>query len=428
MITIARTALAVAFSGIVLGLAAACSTSEPDAPADTRPAVQKLYPDLAALYGAPQGIYQGCAPTNGVCHQGKEFPQLGSLGAIAGNIDLRCNRAAEDPRKIDDRCEGVGDRVTFGDGDPGIEIAWIEADETGGARDRFLIHLRSRAERFDPFTMRIVRDGVAVHDVAFSAAKPPELDPSGTIVVATKSESSFVTMADLELSDGLAGAGRAGASINVRVGDPNRNGIYGAELGTRLIKPGDPAHSYLWIRLTDPSAGPLMPRANCCQWTKTSLRALYCWIAGLSLDGSNAFAAIDYEHCPESPENDLLAYPEPGPECDTRGMCPIKPRPAVRDEPTWDNLYTNLFAPRCGGARCHGSGVGGLTIGEDRAATFASVTARVVPGNPSASRLLRRVDPALCNGACRTMPLGEEPLPPRIRELVTQWIASGAAP
>ena len=65
----------------------------------------------------------------------------------------------------------------------------------------------------------------------------------------------------------------------VQFGDPNRNGVFGVALGNRLIYAGHPERSYLIRRLTDPSAGPLMPLANCCFWSKESLRALWCWIA-----------------------------------------------------------------------------------------------------------------------------------------------------
>jgi hypothetical protein len=208
-------------------------------------------------------------------------------------------------------------------------------------------------------------------------------------------------------------------------GDPNRNGTFGAELGGRLIKPGDPDKSYLLRRLTDPTAGPLMPRANCCSWTKTSLRALWCWVDGLAPDGSNASAPIDYDHCRASPPVELL-YPEPGPMCEAQGLCPVEAAGGTGDA-TFGSIYSEILTKRCAGDGCHDTGNPGGVDLRTKGAAFDSLYARVVPGNPDGSLLVRRLSPSLCTGTCKTMPLDRPTLSDAEIARIRQWIADGAA-
>ena len=125
-------------------------------------------------------------------------------------------------------------------------------------------------------------------------------DAAGTAVIVQLPPAPVPTPMDPEpydlgaaMSAALSGAGQHADPTAIQLGDPNRNGTFGRALGGRLIAPGRPERSYLLKRLTDPSAGPIMPRANCCYWTKDSLRAVYCWIAGMRPDGSNATGPID---------------------------------------------------------------------------------------------------------------------------------------
>jgi len=55
-----------------------------DADAEAR----ATYPDLAAIYDGERGLYRGCGPNGGVCHNGNEFPNLDSMGSIVANIDI----------------------------------------------------------------------------------------------------------------------------------------------------------------------------------------------------------------------------------------------------------------------------------------------------------------------------------------------------
>jgi hypothetical protein len=211
----------------------------------------------------------------------------------------------------------------------------------------------------------------------------------------------------------------------IQVGDPNRNGTFGAELGGKIIRPGDPARSYIMSRLLDPDSGPLMPRANCCYWSKPAVRALYCWIEGLASDGGNAFDPIDYGNCSAGPSVELL-YPQPGPTCDSMGLCPVEAAPANGD-PTFHNVYAQVLVASCSGSGCHGGGVvAGLDFTSEQRA-FDSTAHVTVPGNPDASRLYVRIDPAQCEApSCATMPLDRPPLSEDKRALVRAWIEMGA--
>ena len=210
--------------------------------------------------------------------------------------------------------------------------------------------------------------------------------------------------------------------------DPNGDGVYGADLGARLIRPGHPEKSYLFLRLTDPTAGPLMPRANCCFWTKAALRAFYCWVAGLTPNGANARDPIDYASCPAGPVEDVL-YPEPGPMCASSGLCPVAPRIEVTSRPNWSNIYPNILKISCGG---------GDALPPRRGARWPRHAHRSlgVRGHPRARRarhdskaslVYQRISPDLCLAPdCRTMPLDRDPLEPRLRDVVRQWIEGGA--
>jgi hypothetical protein len=102
--------------------------------------------------------------------------------------------------------------------------------------------------------------------------------------------------------------------------------------------------------------------------------------------------------------------------------------------PTYQAIYDNVIAARCGitgtGGSCHGpEGMqGGLSLaGEDEAydALLGEVDgkARVVPGEPECSELLRRVESDDRNFR---MPLGDRKLPDTTLCAIRQWIAEGA--
>jgi hypothetical protein len=134
-------------------------------------------------------------------------------------------------------------------------------------------------------------------------------------------------------------------------------------------------------------------------------------------------APIDYDDCSPSPDVWLL-YPELGPGCETAGRCPA--RVELDDKARFPALYAGVLAVRCAGAGCHDRGaVAGVDFSSE-ARAYATLHGRVVPGDPEASLLYKRITPALCGGSCRLMPLGRDPLPDEERELVRAWIEAGA--
>ncbi len=411
------------FALVVVAVAACSDPPAPivEGPIDRfTPEARLKYPTIAALYAGEQGIYRGCGPNGGVCHNGNEYPNLATLGSILDNIDRGCN-AKRDPETMDDQCERVGDVVTIA-GRP-HEIGWTARDVRDPASRRWLLGLRDAPAQVPLFDEMVVRhdDAEVWHLGYYALAVVDPDDASGTtLVLEPYPDEPGLAYAQL-LASILRDAGRPGA---LAVGDPNRNGLFGAELDARLIKPGNPASSYLLRRLTDPAIGPLMPRANCCGWSKASVRALWCWVDGLAPDASNALAPIDYDRCRPSPTVELL-YPEPGPACEASGMCPVE---AVVDGTGADfpSIYREILVARCSGSGCHDRGpVGNVDFSTEERA-FASLQAKIVPRDPAASRLIQRLDPALCTRGCRTMPLGRDPIPASELARIRLWITDGA--
>jgi hypothetical protein len=333
-----------------------CSGSEPE-PKHHAAAAPELYPTLEKLYAGDQGLYRGCGPNNGVCHNSREYPNLSTLGSLVENIDLPCNERRDDPKTIHDLCERTGDRLAV-DGTPGVEIAFVTPDP--GQERLFHITLREPIEFAAGARVVVVRTGppeielLPLTDVGVSLT----LDPTGLSVAVQLPPPETGEDADEDfLLPAFSNAGLPADPTAIQVGDPNQNGSFGAALGGRLIRPGDPENSYLLKRLTDPTAGPLMPRANCCYWTKAALRSLWCWVSGLTAGGSNALEPIDYESCPPGPL-DTMEYPDPGAECEASGMCPTRPALGY-EEPTFGNVYERVISQSCAGASCHIGGDSG---------------------------------------------------------------------
>lgn len=422
-----------------LALAAAIAVTgacggDPDPTVDeTTAEAMRLYPDLPHLYAGDQGLYRGCGPNGGVCHNANEFPNLASVGAVIDNVGRDCNQKREAAETLNDMCERVGDAVEIADQTTPIEIgsfAPVDADAAVPRTWRML--LRSAPTEVPSwYDLGVFRDGPdPLYHIGYymeSMAADPD-DPSGRTIVLTLSPPPAdpnAYDAGAAMSRVLADAGIPADPYAIQVGDPNRNGTFGAELDAKIIKPGQPQKSYLMRRLTDPNAGPLMPRANCCFWTRAAVRALWCWIAGLAPDGANALAAIDYAACPASPPVELL-YPTPGPECEAAGMCPVEAGGGT-GEPTFPSIYAEILVPKCGGMGCHDQEPAGYVDMTSEEAAYQTLATKIVPGDPAASVLYQRLDTATCQPPCDTMPLGRPVLPDDDRARIRTWIEGGAA-
>ncbi len=413
----------------ILLVLAACGGSDPPATIEDADAEARLiYPSLGEIYEAEHGVYRGCGPNGGVCHNGNEYPNLSSIGSILENIGGGCNLKRDKASEIHDLCENRGDRVTVGGEQH--EIAYLEPYQDMPLVGWRLV-LRTAPQAMAPngelFPVLRAVPGEADAELlplaaAFAGYLADPDDPSGRSIL-------FAMVQDPATADFVATflqeSGIDSKADRIHYGDPNRNGTFGADLGGRLIKPGDPERSYLLRRLVDPTVGPLMPRANCCSWTRTSLRALWCWVDGLADDGANALDPIDYDGCRASPPVELL-YPEPGPMCEAQGLCPVQAG-AGTGEPTFSSIYAELLSARCSGEGCHDTGAPGGVDLRSKEAAFETISARVVAGDAMASTFYRRLDPALCTDTCKTMPLDRAVLAPAELDRIRQWITDGAA-
>jgi hypothetical protein len=396
------------------------------------------FPDVQRLYDGDHGIYRGCGPNGNVCHNGNEFPNLDSIGSIVDGIGRDCNQKRDKADALHDMCERVGDILEFKlpdgpDADTALDLEYIEVayivpvEGSGSPPTQFKMTMRRAPTDFAVTyqSMPATRGGeftANVGDLSANRVIDPD-DASGKTIILTMYASSF----GQQVAGRLLKAGIPGVTETVFVGDPNRNGTFGAELGGKLIKPGDPQRSYLLRRLTDPTAGPLMPRANCCFWTKPALRALWCWVAGLEPDGGNAMAKIDYDNCPPSPAVEL-GYPDPTEGCETAGMCPPLAIGGT-NEPTFRSVYAEILVPKCGGSGCHDQEPFGGDINmSDELSAYDTLAPKVVPGNAAASTLVIKLRPETCQAPCTTMPLDRPLLPDADVDRIRQWIADGALP
>jgi hypothetical protein len=285
---------------------------------------RRTYPDLAALYAGSQGLYRGCGPNSGVCHNANELPNLSTVGSVLDNLDRPCNQKRTSAEAVDDLCEPVGDKLAIAGRT--IELAWAvpDPDAVDTPVRRWRLGLRDAPDAVDEAEpLAILRDGQELWHLGRYATAARDPGNHKVLVLDARPVGADGGDPAVVLATALASAGVPAEPEAIRVGDPNRNGVFGAGRGGGLIKPGDPNASYLLHRLTDPAAGPLMPRANCCAWSLPAVRALWCWVDGLAHDGHNAMAPIHYDGCSQSPNVELL-YPEPGPGCETAGRCPIE--------------------------------------------------------------------------------------------------------
>jgi hypothetical protein len=389
-----------------------------------------VYPDLEALFAQDFGIFRTCGPNGGVCHNSRQYPDLHSTESVASHVGRPCNELRDRPEELHDWCERQGDFLRIGEA--ASEIGWLEPLDDFGRVWR--IHLRGAPPLDSLEEVQIARR-------IGSEWRPlyPELEVWAKLELAG---TSFAPAVDIELlpfedppdaryvdalAEAFATAGVPGDPASIQLGDPNRNGIFGADLENALILPGAPERSYLIRRLTDPSFGTLMPLANCCFWTKESLRALWCWIAGLDRDGSNAFAPIDYESCPDGPNEDVI-YPEVGPDCEIAGPCPVRPGETMEPDASFTAVFS-IIQQNCAGSSCHvGGNAAGFSIpAADVVGAYDAVLTRVVPGDSAASELFRRIRPELCMlPECILMPFARTPLLEEEQAIIRDWIDAGA--
>lgn len=259
-------------------------------------------------------VLRTCGPTNGVCHNQKEYPDLHTAGTFLAAINAPCNVQPGSYASVYDRCERLGDRFRLAEQQfRGIEIGWYQV--ILGAYEEY-------PDVFDP-----PLDAPGLH---LYLREPVPLDKgrahwgTGTFIrnfVNNAGNVEPLSFANYNtrwwvLEDGrhLFGEVRdyqrdsveALQSLGIVQGDQNRNKVFGATDGAKgvpLINPGKPEESYLVARLRghmqgEPVPGTRMPLANQPPSVPDML-ALMCFIEGLDPNAAqwNLTSSINYAGC-----------------------------------------------------------------------------------------------------------------------------------
>jgi hypothetical protein len=262
------------------------------------------YPTLEALHA--KIVLPSCGAVNGVCHNANEYPDLGTPESLQATVNARCNTATSDPSQIHDLCEPAGDMLL------------VENGPDRGFRTRigYVIDQTSQT----PSVVVLTLHDAPAHDAAHvQASIVRDADPQNLLtiplgpVLTTQAGQRRAAVAADDVRPGLdyflTSSYTPGFSAQILLGDPNGNGIFGADLGGALVKPGAPAKSFFVQRILG-VVQPQMPLANG-DLTPEQIDAIECWIDRLLPDGSNAAGPIDYATCP--PRFPQPVSPPPGP-------------------------------------------------------------------------------------------------------------------
>jgi hypothetical protein len=370
-----------------------------------------VYPDIATLHDL--GVSRTCSLNGGVCHSQKNAPELTKPEDLLATVGMPCQLAAQDPSVVIDACEVPGDVLTVGAIDTEILFVSIPPDEPFPPR-HLTLELAAAAPPLAPAGARVRR---------LSTGKQEILSRSLTNVTLTEGVGSKEVVLDLSNADASIGEFldvRVATSDRVRVGDANHNGLaHPSTSPWAEVVPGDPARSLLYQRLLDDKYGPKMPLIQR-TWTPAATRAVWCWIRGLPANATpgsiGIHDAIDYENCPQDPK---------APDPDQTGGWP-----AVK----------LLMQSKCATSLCHNADTRaagleltptpanfGLGVVNKPSSQVPGVL-RVAPGQPKASYLLCKMDPACTDRAKNTavMPLSFPALSASEIKTVSEWILNGA--
>jgi hypothetical protein len=393
------------------------------------------YPDLRTFWS--RSVARTCGPNNGVCHDNRQFPDMQTVSGLLDAVNARCNQIRQDPATVDNLCEAAGDQLTIGPWKS--RIGRVIAGATS-----LTVTLKDKIPKGTSGALAVVRARDGLPPVTFAIPAAANVSASGSQVMLDRT-----VLADPKQAPGPGGTAMAPASMadflapaaytpgdenQVQLGDPNGDGLFGADLGGAVVKPGAPMKSYLFLRVLSPlavgnnpntsmtapaSMEAQMPIANFQYWdVDNDLTALWCWISGMKPDGSNADGPIDYAHC------------------DTSQM----PTPMHQggEASTFSSVYAGVLQPRC--ATCHytGNKMGTTFYMDELQSTYDLLLGirgsgpsenqlglpYVTKSDPTKSYLYLKItgDPAITGAK---MPLGGE-LPQSAIDAVQTWIAQGA--
>lgn len=360
-------------------------------------------------------VVRTCSPNGGVCHNEKEYPDLHTPETMLSQLDVPCNLAETDPLNLFNGCEPGGDTLRFITGNnttfaSKIGYVVMNADDTGAVLNA-VIYLQ------DP--------------IPNPMASPATFE---TVIIERETAGGMLTVGQIELAASYA-TGMSALQINgyaelpdaaktlleadIQAGDPNRDGVFGADEDPfRLLLPGDPWKSYLLQRLQGNVPGSPMPLANQ-PLSSAEIIAMACWIEGAAEPGGDGpESAIDYDNCQYAADF---------------GETP------TGSGSTFSGHVMPILGARCATAGCHGNiaPAAGLdltpAVAYDNLMAYATQNpdmARVTPGNPTNSYLIKKLETNGLSGL--QMPLDPSspsmstPLSPDEIDVIRTWISYGA--
>ncbi|SEU24239.1 c-type cytochrome domain-containing protein [Stigmatella erecta] len=377
-------------------------------------------------------VLRTCGPTNGVCHNQKEYPDLHTAGTFAAAINAPCNVQAGSYEGVYDRCERLGDRFKFTEQSfKEIEIGW------------YAVILGAYEEYPDQFTPPDDAPGFHIHlrdPVPLAQGKAHW--GTGTFIrnfINAQGNVEALSFASYNTRWWVLGDGRhlfgevrdyqrdavdALLSVGILQGDQNRNGVFGAREGKSvpLLNPGKPEESYLVARMRghmqgEAIPGSRMPLANQPPSIPDML-ALMCFIEGLDPAATqwNLSSSIDYARCSYSANPQALSL--------------------VGTGVTWRQRVQPILQSSCGG--CHGgsSPQGGLdllsagTWARLRQPSAQNPNLKLIDsGRPETSYLWLKLsgDGSILGARMPVDPLnGNRTLPPEQLADIEAWILGGA--
>jgi hypothetical protein len=250
-------------------------------------------------------IMRTCGPTNGVCHNQKEYPDMHTPAAFAATLGAPCNVQPGSWNAVFDRCEQLGDRFRFVDNAfRELEIGWIDyipgSPEGSPTRDSPGLHIQLQAPL--PLSEARLQDTGVFIRTFINAGNVEDL-------VFTSFTTRWTVIDDKhllgEVAPGQIEAVEQLLKVGIVQGDHNRNGVFGKRAGrtVSMLNPGKPEESYLVARIRghmqgEAIPGSRMPLANQPPSVPDML-ALMCFIQGAnpSEAGWNLDWPIDYANC-----------------------------------------------------------------------------------------------------------------------------------
>lgn len=238
---------------------------------------QAEIPDTLTLH--TRVIARSCAPNGGVCHNTKEYPDLHTPGNFVTAVSRPCNQdLVSEPENVFDGCEPEGD--TFESGNFKSRIAYLGPEYYDEQTGNF-----GRPIRFEKPATKNFSEG----DIRFKRAGDVLVEGTGMFYIDEgETDGWLMNLYNLPYPAYLT-------LQTVLGGDPNGNGVFGAEDGWSEITPGKPEKSYLWARVTGTVPGTRMPLANQ-SLSNPEYVAIACWIETLGRTAS-VMEKIDYDAC-----------------------------------------------------------------------------------------------------------------------------------